>query len=654
MAKMPMLRVEVAAHKTKRKAILEYLQRSERVEILDEGCREGFFRQDTEAEVQSFERNRKAAERALAILDEYAPVKKGMLSGFKGRREVSPAEFARESAREKAAVSLLAEIAGLQETVAETRGEISRKRALIPQYAAWENLDIPTVFTGTDKTAAFFGVFPGSKTLPEIYEAVGASFGEPFCVEIEGVLPEQTAVFAVCRKADAGDFEAALRGAGFAAGAPVTHHTPAEKTRRLEAEIAALEEKSSAAAEKIRELAGRRAEIELACDSFTAREEKYRVIAELDQTKSAFVVTGYVAERDFPRLERDLTEKFGAVVECSPAGDDAPVRLQSNAFTAPAAGITAMYAMPGKGDIDPTPLMSFFYYLLFGMMLSDAGYGLLLLIGSLLLIKIYKPEEKMRRNLQLFAYCGVSTCFWGVMFGSYFGNAIPTISEFFFGHRVNIPPVLFDPMEGTSAVTMLILSLALGLVMVVAGLAANIYTLSRNGDPWEGILGSGSWILVLLGVAALAVGFVSFAPLKTAGIAAAALGVLMLFANGVRKKGFLGIFSGLVSLYDVTGYASDLMSFSRLMALGLTTAAMSQVFNQLCTLGGKGFFGTVLFIVVFVVGHLINFALNALGAYVHTLRLQYVELFSKFYEGGGRAFEPFSGHTKYIKVREDE
>ena len=240
------------------------------------------------------------------------------------------------------------------------------------------------------------------------------------------------------------------------------------------------------------------------------------------------------------------------------------------------------------------------------------------------------------------------------MFGSYFGNAIPVLSSALFGKEIVIPPVLFDPMAGSAAVSLLIMSLAFGLCQILAGLGADVYKTWRNGDKWEALLGSGAWIVILSGIALIAGGMAGPPVLQKIGIAVALFGVVLLFANGIRKKGPAGIFSGFGSLYGVTSYASDLMSFSRLMALGLTTAAMSQVFNQLSMLGGRSIVGTLLMFVIFIAGHLINFGLNALGAYVHTLRLQYVELFSKFYEGGGKPFTAFSSKSKYTKIREDK
>ena len=259
-------------------------------------------------------------------------------------------------------------------------------------------------------------------------------------------------------------------------------------------------------------------------------------------------------------------------------------------------------------------------------MLSDAGYGLLLFLGTLFIIKKCHPEKPMEMTMRLFMYCGISTMLWGALFGSFFGDIIWVVSRTYFGKE--LPKWPFDPMANATA--LFVLSLALGLVMIMSGLTVKLINTIRHGRVAEAIFETGSWLVILSGLAVLAVGFgLSVPVLKTIGGVTAIFGALMVVGNGVRLKGPAGLITGLGGLYDVTGYMGDLMSFSRLMALGLTTAAMGQVFNLLGSMFGKGVFGVITLIIIFTAGHLLSFALNALGSYVHTLRLQYVELFSK-------------------------
>ena len=363
------------------------------------------------------------------------------------------------------------------------------------------------------------------------------------------------------------------------------------------------------------------------------------------------LIKGYVAERDIPYLEKELKKQFTVVLEAEDANEElAPVQLQNNAFARPAETLVKMYSLPGSRDIDPSPITGFFYYLFFGMMFSDAGYGLIMIIATTLALAKFKLSRSMRQNMRLFQYCGISTFLWGLVYGSFFGDSIAVISERFFGHKVALP-ALIDPMNG-DAVTLLILSLALGLVEIIAGLCAKFATCIKNGDKAGAFFDAGLWITTLTGIALMALGFVTVPIIKNIGIGLALLSVvgLILTQGRDKKNPIMRLFSGIASLYDITSYVSDLLSFSRLMALGLTTSAMSAVFNMLSAMGGKSVGGFILLIIVFPLGHAINFGLNVLGAYVHTLRLQYVELFSKFYEGGGREFKPFSFKSKYTDL----
>ena len=288
------------------------------------------------------------------------------------------------------------------------------------------------------------------------------------------------------------------------------------------------------------------------------------------------------------------------------------------------------------------------------MMFSDAGYGLLLALGAGYLGFIAKTEKATRENMRMFCYCGISTTFWGLMYGSFFGNVIPVVSGTFFGAEHVLKPLWLDPVQ--EPLTLLIFSVALGLVQIIVGLGIKFYMLWRQGEKASAVFDVGLWILILLGVCALAGG-------KGLGNEmAATVGMYMMIVGAVglvltqgrdKKNVFARLLSGVISLYDVTSYVSDALSYSRLMALGLATGVIAQVVNTMGSLGGGGIVNGIVFAVVFVVGHALNFAINCLGAYVHTNRLQYVEFFSKFYEGGGRAFSPLGMNTKYYEFMEE-
>lgn len=325
--------------------------------------------------------------------------------------------------------------------------------------------------------------------------------------------------------------------------------------------------------------------------------------------------------------------------------EETPVLLKNSKWIAPFETVTEMYSLPSSGSIDPNPFMAPFFFLFFGMMLSDAGYGLILLIGGLVGSKLMGGNKLMK----MLGYCGVSTIFWGLLYGSFFGDAITQVLRTFFDIEFTMP-MLIDPLK--DPMTILIMSFAFGMVHVFVGMGLKAYLMVKRGHPWAAFFDVGMWYFVLVGLLLLLAGGV----LGTIGQYLAIAGAVgLVLTQGRDKKNiFMKAASGLLSLYDITGYFSDVLSYSRIMALGLATGVIASVINTMGTMPGKNIIGVLAFLVIFVFGHLLNFGINALGSYVHTSRLQYVEFFGKFFEGGGGAFRPLRANTKYVNINKQE
>lgn len=655
MAKVKMSSITIVALKSERKKLLEYLQRQSVIDLTreDDEQKDEYLRIDTASSVSQFERNAAACDRAVEILRNYNPKSGGLLSSFSGRRIITDEQYNEAVSKNADIMSVCREVLRCDKQLTENAADRARYNARMEMLKPWQRLDVSQQFSGTKRTAGFVGIVPKEWTEAELSAAIAEKAPDKiFSLEIISSSTEQTGIFLICPKADADEISKALREKGFTRPPSATTKTPSVKIEELIAKIEALDKQDEELKAKLLELSESVEDIELVSDYFMSRADKYRALANIDHSKRTFIIKGYIATEKVESLKVELEAKFLSAVTFEKAdGEEVPVAIKNNAFTAPAAGLTELYSMPSKADIDPTPIMSFFYYFFFGMMLSDAGYGLLLALGAWLLIKKCKPEKSMENTLRLFIYCGISTVIWGIIFGSFFGDAIWVISDVFFGKK--LPPWPINPMN--QAIELFIVSLAMGFVVILTGLIAKFFNTIRNEGIVSAIFETGSWIIILLGIAAIAVGiFINIGILTTVGAAAAIVGALLVVSNGVRLKGIGGILSGLGGLYDITSYISDLMSFSRLMALGLTTAAMGQVFNLLGSMGGRSIGGALGMFIIFTVGHLLSFALNALGAYVHTLRLQYVELFGKFYEGGGKPFKPFAHKSKYTRFKEDK
>ena len=660
MAKMTMKQVRIVALRSERKALLERLQQLGRVEIEStEQVPRGFERVDTASQAQVFRRSAELASRALAVLDRYAPEKKGLLDSFSGRREIELAELAVTAEHRSERMKLCETVLAQSRTIEENTAEQLRLRTNVDQLEPWRALDVPFAFEGTATTAACIGTLPAAYTMETLAAALEEK--EPGLVwegEIVSATSSQTCLFVITNKASGDALLRALRALGFAKPMGARRSLPADKIARLEARIAELDAASEQARAAIVTLADHRHEIEDVCDYYNVRADKYDVIGEIDHSVHTIVVTGYLPAVDCAKLEGDLLNTCTCVVDFFDADPEkAPVKLHNNGFVAPVESIVEMYAMPNVTDIDPTPVMAFFFYFFFGMMFSDAGYGLLMILGTTWALHKFHPEESLRSSMRMFRYCGVFTTLWGLIYASFFGDAIPTVIRLITGAPApSIPLIttpLIDPIKDSTL--LMVISVAFGLIQILVGLGAKFYVLWRQGDRFGAIFDVGSWMLLLVGVAVLAAGLVAgqIVFYIGTGIAGAAALALVLTQGRGKKNPIMKFVSGLASLYDSTSYISDLMSYTRLLALGLTTAIMGNVFNVLSTQFAGSVWTFIPMILVFVIGHAINFGLNVLGSYVHAIRLQYVEMFGKFYEGGGRKFDPFALRSKYTRLREE-
>lgn len=652
--------VRIIALRQDRKRLLEHLQDSALIQIRkSEKSRDGFKRVDLSSQTQVFERNVALSEQALKILNSVSPQKGGMLDSFKGRQEVDPDEIGVIASKSKDVIAVCSRISELDKKRSDNDAEQIRIKTQLAQLEAWQSLDIPLNTTETRSTAVFIGSFPQKYDEGGLKTALAAE-NPKLCFELEIQHSEQMMTCAVVfvPKSQKQMAEEALRALSFSKPMSPTSKVPKTKTEKLREKNERLTAENEQLLEEIKTYVDRRGDIQVTQDYFRIRADKYNVINNLDHSRYVFIIEGYIPEEDCGKLEELCTRVATCTVEFSDAGDDAPVKLKNNKFAEPAQGILTMYSPPGTTDIDPTPILAFFFYFFFGMMFSDAGYGILMVIATSLMIKIFKPDKKMKNNLLLFRNCGISTTLWGLVFGSIFGDAPASLYGYFTGTPITMKELLpwytLDPQK--DALMLMIVSIAFGLVHILVGMGCKFYICIKQKDWGGAFFDTGLWMLLLIGIAILAVGMLAVPPLTIVGaVISIGCAVGLLLTQGRKKKGIVGkAVGGVASLYDITGYISDLLSYSRLLALGLTTGVMAQVFNMLSTMMGKSVVGFIFMVVIFIVGHLVNIGLNALGSYVHTMRLQYVEMFSKFYEGGGNEFKPFSLQSKYIKIQEDK
>ncbi len=656
------------------KEIFVYGLNSERKEILEEMHQKGVIeikdvdiadtqleRKETAQSISQFDGFINSSENAIEILDKYAPEKTGL---FSSRKSISMDKYSMKSVDSEGALKKVYEIIRLADKIHENAENIRKIDAKQIALRPFLQLDVPMNVTGTRDTIIKSGTLQGAWTEQEINEALQKQEIDTFHFEFVANTKEYTTIWMAYPKGIAQKANAFFQDIGLAEPSfSLSHHVPKKKTEVLEEAKKELAKEAGKLEKEIAKYGKDRDEIKLLYDHLVLRKEKYQAIAKMGMTAHTFVLEGYVLDKHAEQVQKALEQNYGAYVEIHDPEDpeDAPVQFENNGFVAPVEGITRTYSMPGVGDVDPNPIMSFFYYFFFGMMFSDAGYGLLMAIACFILGygKVLEPGK--RASFKMFFFCGLSTTFWGFMYGGFFGDATHTISSVFFGGDAMLTPLWMDPTQ--EPLTLLVFSVMLGIIHLLIGMGIKVYTLCRDKQYFEAVADHMIWMVIMGFILVLATGmFLGNSGVTVPGVVntigmygliVALIGLVAIkTAAGLvlKKKNIIAALGGgVLSIYDITGYIGDMLSYSRLLALGLATGVIANVVNMMGTLFGNSAIGIVFFVVVFILGHIVNFALNALGAYVHTMRLQYVEFYSKFYEGGGKPFKPFKMDTKYYR-----
>lgn len=363
-------------------------------------------------------------------------------------------------------------------------------------------------------------------------------------------------------------------------------------------------------------------------------------------TDSVNVIEGYVPTSRSEEFNNLVTSTLSNDIyyfkleEADKDDTNAPILLKNSKYTRAFESLTTMYDYPKYNELDATGVMAPFYSFFFGMMIADAGYGLLLLLGTVLALKIFKLREEQKNTMRFFACNGFFTILWGLIYGSFFSFSIPT--------------GIIDPT--TQYMEVLILSIGLGIVHIYVGLGVSAYVNIRDGKPLDALFDTGFWYMALTGAILLLVGsqYPISSVLSKISLYVMIIGMVGIVLTAGRESPSVGgkLGGGLYSLYGMSGYVGDFISYSRLMALGLAGGYLAAAINDMVfMLFDLKAIGIVVGIIVFVIGHSFNLFLSALSAYVHDIRLTYVEFFGKFYGGGGKAFKTLRSESKYFDIK---
>ncbi len=596
-----------------------------------------------------------ALDRAVELLKVYAPAKTPLLSA---KPELEREELLGCADGETEA--LAAAICEREDRIRRISAEESRQRSVIESLTPWEGLDLPLETEGTERSAVVLGSFSARIPFAEVEGALAQAAEEAELFPVSQDRSQQYVLLLAAREQLPAAQEC-LRGFGFTAAAlNGISGTPAQGIETAKQSLKDLAEEKTRLAGEIAAEAPHRDELKLASDRLGTRIAMAEAEDRLCGTDAAVVLEGWMpAER-----EEELQKVFERY-ECAwETGDPAeeeypevPVKLKNNKFSNALNMVTNMYSLPAYGTVDPNPIMAPFFILFYGLMMADMGYGIIMIAAALVAMKKIKPRGGTLAFCQLLLYAGVSTFVMGALTGGFFGNA-PEVIAGMFGSSWKGLPALFSPVRDSTAV--LYGAMALGVIHLNAGMIVSFLEKKKAGRLADGLFEEGPLWVILLGGVLLALdllGVVKSSALHGAGIGILCVGaVLLLFGAGRHAKGFGKVTAAFSIIYNtLTGWFGDILSYSRIMALMLAGGVVGQVFNSIAAMpSAKGVtvFSFIIFLVIFLIGHAMNFALNLLGCFVHDLRLQCLEYFGKFYEDGGRPFNPLRLRTKYAQTKE--
>ncbi|MBR1773730.1 MAG: V-type ATP synthase subunit I [Eubacterium sp.] len=669
MAIVEMRRLSIYSTKNNRKKILEFLQEIGAMEI-DEIQSDDipFEKMDTSGERIRFQKIADEFDHVIELLGKYDDSKKPLLN--LENDVITPEEFREIEKNRRQYYSQAKDVLELEKSIFESKATITRKQNKIATLSPWSKLDIPLNSEKTKTTKILIGTFPDIISEERLAEIISEGLGDDIPVTSEILYSENqiTNVCVVAYNSVADQVEENMRSCGFSKLPFLSHRIPVKAIEKRENDIKIEEKNIEEAEEKIKGFVDMIPKFKIAADYFRTRSEKYRVLGTLPQSNKVFFLQGWVEAAQAESISKLLEEKYGAVVEIDQDDEAAPIKLHNNHFSEASEGVLESYGLPTHGRVDPTFVMSLFYVFFFGMMLSDAGYGIIMALGcAIVLLKFPRMASGTNKMLRLFFWCGLSTTFWGFMFGGFFGDAIDVIAHTFFGVPETtqvLKPLWFAPLE--NPMRLLIWCMLFGMIHLYAGLGMKGYEYLKNKDIVGFISDVLAWYMFVTGlvlmllptqifasIAQMEFNFPDWLGILSKVITIAGMAIIILMSGRANKNWGLRIALGAYDIYGVTGWLSDVLSYSRLLALGLATGVIASVINSMAIMQGKTVIGVIVFILVFIVGHTLNIAINLLGAYVHTNRLQYVEFFGKFYDAGGEPFRPFKTNNKYIEIKED-
>lgn len=581
-----------------------------------------------------FERD---AKQAYETLSRYAPQKTSFLAP---KRPIGEATFWDKS-RWRKELHTARKINSYAQTVEALVAKEAQLEAQVLSLEPWKEYSLPLEYEGTANTQIVLGTLPAKSDLDAVKATLeaAADLTELFPV---GEDKDLKYIALLIHKSQLSAAVEALHSCGFTS--PVwkdLEGTVTENQAAFREEILRIRQQRTAEEEKIAALGDQAHDLQDLIDCLSQYLSREEAADKMRKRGKVVMLQGWMpAEKE---------EAFGELMasrDCAwelrePTEDeypDVPVKLKNNILTNSLNMVTEMYSLPAYNTLDPNPLMAPFFILFYGIMMADMGYGLLMILFGTIVLAKKHPEGTLQHLCSLMTYCGISTFIFGALTGGFFGDFIPQLLKMINPASTFELPALFTPLADTSMI--MIGSMALGAIQIITGMAISVIQKCKRGRFLDALWNEITWWIVFAGIALMV--------LKGSKILLIIGGIMVLVGSGWEAKGFGKVTAVFASLYNnVTGYGGDILSYLRLMALMLSGSVIATVFNTI----GAIFGNVILFVIIALVGNMLNFALNILGCYVHDLRLQCLEYFGKFYEDGGKPFNPLKVKTDYVDIK---
>lgn len=614
---IPMKKATLFALKEDRDALLLELQKHGDLMLISDGEKKPL---EGAAEVSD---QLQQTKEVLKFVDLHAPKK----SLFSAKPTVAYDRFLKEIQEGE---NLTRQLGELSESISTKRNEAATMLAQVAALDAWMDMDIPLEELQPTENTTYFAGYMEDAQVETFKEEIATLNAEAITFK---EAPEGRAMLVFAHKDAAAQVKHFLKAHDFL---DVVFPKRTGLVKEIAVDLTRAAQHKNAVADDLeaeaKTLSGRQGELELYYDQLATKEERMaQGGAETDKT---FYLEGWCRADRAEAVEKAVASVTDAyeLNFLDPAEDEIPPSvMENNALVRPYESVVELYSRPLPGTMDPNLFMAPFHFIFFGMMLSDAGYGLVLTVALYILMKVLKPKDFVGKLTMVVLLGSISTVIWGAAFGGWFG--------------LEWKPLLFVPMK--EPLKMLALCFGLGGLHLIVGICLKLYSDLKSGNVIGAIADEAAWLIIFAGLAMMAVvpGEIG----KWTALFGAA--IIVLFGGREKKGIFSRLMGGVLSLYNISGYLSDLLSYSRLFALGLATGVIAMVINTIAgMLADAGPIGIAAAVLVLVGGHFFNIVINILGAFVHSSRLQYIEFFGKFFQAGGRAFVPLALRTKYTDV----